>query len=237
VLIMSGDVHFAVSLGLQFWRRGQGLVSTIGQFTSSGVQYITFPEVLIPVLGQGWVNDLLGRGYPFDLLVWRDPVNPPVSAPSLPPRGLRRRLLKRPVLLPARGWPADTDETIPPDFAWRLRLLEDTRPDLDRPEPVRAEPLLAEFATGDPLDSEHGYAALARRHAASVRKHANTRRIAIYNKVARLTFRHDDSRLVVRSELFSIDHHEESAAGPEPFTVHELAYDAPVNTPQPTIGG
>jgi len=237
VLIMSGDVHFAVSLGLQFWRRGQGLVSTIGQFTSSGVQYITFPEVLIPVLGQGWVNDLLGRGYPFDLLVWRDPVNPPVSAPSLPPRGLRRRLLKRPVLLPARGWPADTDETIPPDFAWRLRLLEDTRPDLDRPEPVRAEPLLAEFATGDPLDSEHGYAALARRHAASVRKHANTRRIAIYNKVARLTFRHDDSRLVVRSELFSIDHHEESAAGPEPFTVHELTYDAPVNTPQPTIGG
>src|SRR5205085_8359538 len=108
VMILSGDVHFAVSLSLRFWRHGQGLVSTIGQFTSSAVQYITFPEVLIPLLGQGWANDLLGRGYPFDLLVWRDPPNDPVTSPSLPARALRRRLLHRPVILPTQAWPAGT---------------------------------------------------------------------------------------------------------------------------------
>jgi hypothetical protein len=238
VLVMSGDVHFAVSLGLSYWRRGQGLVSTIGQFTSSAVQYITYPEILVPLLGQGWANDLLGRGYPFDLLVWRDPVDPPVTAPSLPARGLRRRLRQRPVLLPTRGWPADTEVTIPPDAAWRLQMIADERPDEDRPEPVRAEPLTGEFDASDPLRGERGYGGLARRHSAGVRKHANTRRIGIFNKVARLTFAHDgDGRLVATSELLSIDHHGESAAGPEPFTVHRLVYDAPTTTPEPTIAG
>lgn len=235
VMILSGDVHFAVSLGLSFWRRGQGLVSTIGQFTSSAVQYITYPEILLPLLGQGWANQLIGSGYPFDLLVWRDPVDDPVSTPGLPSRGLRRRLLRRPVMLPTGDWPAGTTQEIPPDFAWRLRLLQDQRSDPDRPEPVRPEPLPGEFDSADPLHGQRGYAALARRHAAGVRKHTNTRSVAIYNKVARLTFRHEGDRLVASSELLSIDHHEESPDEPSPFTVHELAYDEPLATPEPAI--
>ena len=240
VMILSGDVHFSVSLGLSFWRRGQGLVSTIGQFTSSALQYITYPEILLPLLGQSWINQLMGRGYPFDLLVWRDPVDDPVEAPGLPSRGLRRRLLRRPVMLPTRGWPAGTTQTIPPDFAWRLQLLHDERPDVGppavvRPEPVCPEPLPGEFDAADPLRGTQGYGALARRHSAGVRKHTNTRTLAIFNKVARLTFRHDGDRLVARSELLSVDHHAESADKPSPFTVHELTYDERLTTPEPEI--
>jgi hypothetical protein len=253
VLIMSGDVHFGVSLGLSYWRHNQGLVSIIGQFTSSAVQYITFPEWLVPILGQTWINELAGRGYPFDMLVWRDPPAPPLDVPTLPGRGLRRRLLKRPVMLPTTlpigGWPADAAVRIPPDAAWRLQLLDDARPDVERPSPVRAEPLPADFDATDPLRGPNGYSALARRHTEAVRRHTNTRRISIYNKIARLTFRHVTethehpdrpahdpiTRLVVRSEMFSIDHHRPSPAPPEPFTVHELLYDEDRTVPEPTL--
>jgi hypothetical protein len=239
VLVMSGDVHFGVSLGLRYWRHNQGLVSTIGQFTSSAVQYITYPEVLLPAVGQTWVNELLGFGYPFDTLVWRNPSQPPLELAELPSRGLRRRLLRHPVILPTKpgnlGWPTGTAVTRPPDAVWRLMLLEDARPDADRPEPVRNDPLLAEFDATDPLASPNGYAALARRHSAAVRRHANTRRVGIFNKIGRLTFRHDGTRLVARSEFISVDHYNASAAPPSPFTVHELAYDEDQTTPEPTI--
>ncbi len=241
VLIMSGDVHFSVSLGLNFWRRAQGLVSTIGQFTSSAVQYITFPEALIPALGQGWVSQLAGRLNPAEYLVWTDPPDAPITAPALPERDLRRRLLHRPVIVPTTGWPQATETHIAPDFAYRVDLLADQRPEAERPEPVRAAALAAEFDAQDPLHGLNGYAALARRHAAAVRTHANVRRLAIYNKIARLTFRHAEHtdppqrRLVLRSELYSIDHHTETPDPPAPFTVHELEFDQPADLLEPRI--
>jgi hypothetical protein len=241
VLVMSGDVHFSVSLGLNFWRRAQGLVSTIGQFTSSAVQYITFPEVLIPALGQAWVSQLAGRLNPAEFLVWADPPDAPITAPALPERDLRRRLLHRPVVVPTTGWPQATETHLPPDFAYRVNLLADERAQDDLPDVVKPEPLASEFDHQDALHGANGYAALARRHAAAVRKHANVRRIAIYNKIARLTFRHAEHqdpplrRLVVRSELYSIDHHTESPDPPAPFTVHELEFDQPADLLQPRI--
>ena len=236
VLVMSGDVHFAVTLSLNYWRHNQGLVSTIGQFTSSAVQYITFPELLLPLVGQTWINELVGLGYPFDMLMWRDPPAPPLDLPSLPSRGLRRRLLRTPTLLPTRGWPAATSVTTPPDAAWRLSLINDERADSVRPEPVQAEELPVEFDAADPL-GDNGYTAIARRHMAAVRKHANTRRIAIYNKVAWLTFRHEGTRLVAHSELIAIDHFDESPDRPAAFTVHEVFYDEGQSTPEPTLEG
>jgi hypothetical protein len=234
VMILSGDVHFAVTLRMRFWRRGQGLVSTIGQFTSSAFQYITFPEVLVPLRGQGWVNSLLRQGYPAQLLIWRDPVDDPVSSPHLPKRALRRRMLQRPVMLPwpEGGWPTGSAVAIAPDFSWSIELLDDQRTELERPVAVQHEQLVRDFDATDPL-GENGYAALARRHQSAVRKHANTRTLGLYNKFARLSFRRDGGRLVARSELMSIDHFQATTAPAEPFTQHEVFYDAPVNTPDP----
>jgi hypothetical protein len=246
VVIMSGDVHFSVSLGLRFWRGTQGLVCTIGQFTSSAVQYITFPEALLPILGQGWAAQLAGALSPSEYLVWNDPPELPVIAPGLAKRDLRRRLLHRPVIVPTTGWPQATETHLPPDFAYRVDLLDDDRPDDEnapdhRPEPVRADALDAEFDAQDPLHGRNGYAALARRHSAAVHKHANIRRIGIYNKIARISFRHAEhteapmSRLVVRSELMSIDHYSETPDPPAPFTVHELEFDQPNDALAPRI--
>lgn len=241
VVIMSGDVHFSVSLGLSFWRRAQGLVSTIGQFTSSAVQYITYPEFLIPALGQGWISQLAGRLNPAEYLVWTDPPEDPIVAPALPARELRRRLLHRPVIVPAAGWPQASETHLPPDFAYRVELLADERPDDKRPEPVRAVKLTAEFDGHDALHGADGYPALSRRHAAMVRKHAHTRRIAVYNKIARITFRHADHtepplrRLVVRSELLSFDPNDGAPDPAAPFTTHELEFDQPSDMSAPRI--
>jgi hypothetical protein len=238
VVILSGDVHFSVSLGLSFWRRAQGLVSVIGQLTSSAVQYITYPEVLLPALGQGWAAQLIADANPAEFLVWTDPAEVPITSPSLPGRDLRRRLMHRPIIVPTTGWPDATETHVPPDFAYRIDLLADTRADEIRPEPVRNDPLDAEFDTQDPLHGANGYPALARRHMEAVSKHANTRRIGIFNKIARLTFRHTDppnARLLVRSELMSIDHFGETPAAPAPFTVHELEFDQPVDSLAPRI--
>jgi hypothetical protein len=237
VMILSGDVHFAVTLELRFWRHGQGLVSTIGQFTSSALQYITHPEVLVPLLGQGWANELMNRGYPVKLLVWRDPVDAPIATPTLARRSLRRRMRQRPVLLPTRGWPDGAAEVIPRDFAWRIDLLRDVRADGERPESARAEPLTQEFDAADALHGANGYGALARRHQSAARKHTHTRSIGLFNKIARLTFAHRelDGRLVARSELLSIDHHAPFTAATDAFTLHELVFDEPDETPEPMI--
>ncbi|MEO7351766.1 MAG: hypothetical protein ABIW17_07695 [Marmoricola sp.] len=241
VVIMSGDVHFSVSLGLSFWRGQQGLVSVIGQFTSSAVQYITFPEALLPALGQGWASQLAGSLNPSEYLVWSDPPDTPVKAPALAERDLRRRLLHRPVIVPTTGWPQATETHIAPDFAYRVDLLADERPDEVRPEPVRAGTLPVEFDDQDPLHGENGYAGLARRHSDAVHRHAHTRRIGVYNKVARITFLHADHtdepvrRLVVRSELMSIDHYNESPDAAAPFTTHELEFDQPSDALAPRI--
>jgi hypothetical protein len=236
VLILSGDVHFAVTLGLRFWRRGQGLVSDIGQFTSSAVQYVPYPEVVVPVLGQGWVNELAGVGYPAEQLFWRDPADAPIAAPTSPARGLRRRLLGRPLLLPTTGWPAGSTVTIPPDAAWSVQIITDTRPDAERPEPTRELALPGEFTPDDALRGPRGYGALARRHLAKLRRNPHTRRVGLFNKIARIGFRRDrDGRLVASSALVSIDHREPSTLPPAAFTVHELTFDSPADTAEPTI--
>ena len=190
VIIMSGDVHFAVCLSLWFWRRGQGLVSVIGQFTSSAVQYITFPEYLVPMLGQGWANDLVGRGLPDRLPGVEDPSRfagrgdepaaPPPSSPDAAPSGAgpgcglaRRRHRGRTCRLRRLA------ARLPPGPTARCRR---------DPEPVRPDPLSGEFDAADPLHGDRGYAELARRHSAACTSTPTPRRLAIYNKVARATF-------------------------------------------------
>jgi hypothetical protein len=237
VLILSGDVHFAVSLRLSYWRRPDGLVSQMGQLTCSALAYITFPEVTVPLTGFGWLSELAGRGYPVQILGWRDPPADPVATAELPARGLRRRLLSRPVLLPTGGWPADTTVRIEPDFAWEFELLRDARPGAERPESTHAPALRADFDAAAPLDGPDGYAALAARHSATVRTHHHTRRLLLQNKVGRLTFVRDDDHLTARNDLLSVPHRKPSAEPAESFTRHEVRFDAVRETPLPAIGG
>jgi hypothetical protein len=240
VLILSGDVHFAASLKLRYWKRTDGLVSEMGQLTCSAIQYITYPDYTVPLTGMGWVNDLLGRGYPVRILGWQEPPDDPLPAAGLR-RGLRRRLLSRPVLLPLDELPPTTTLAIPPDFAYQVDLLRDRRPGAERPRPTQPPALAADFDATDAIDGQNGYGALARRHAGAVRTHHHTRRLLYLNKIGRITFVFDpetgpDRRLIARNDLITIRHDEPTADAPEAFTRHEIRFDTPRATPMPTIG-
>jgi hypothetical protein len=243
VIMLSGDVHHSLSLKLEYWRRvGLGtevaLVSEMAQLTCSAIQQAMFSNVLVPLTGLDWVAELTGFGYPIERLGWLDPPRDPVAAPGLPARALRRRMMLRPVSLPTTGWPtgaAITTDT-PLDFAWRATLLEDTRPDSERPESVRPDPLPADFDADDPIDAAQGYAALARRHASSLRKHTATRRMLAFNNLGRITFERDgQGMLAAVNTLFSVHPTEEPPGPPQPYTVVRVRFDAQADTPEPTI--
>jgi hypothetical protein len=242
VVILSGDVHHSVSFKVEYWRRTAGtgiaLVSEMAQLTCSAIRQAMFENQIIPLTGLVWVARLTRVGYPIERLGWLDPPEDPVTAPELPHRGLRRRMMLRPVSLPTTGWPEDAmvRGDTPPDFAWRADLIEDKRPNSERPESVRPPPLAAEFDADNPLDGPDGYAALARRHAGSVRRHTATRRMLAFNNIGRITFERDaNGDLEVVNELRSVHPTEEPPGPPQPYTVVRVRFDAPATTPEPTI--
>jgi hypothetical protein len=235
VLILSGDVHHSESHQLSYWRRNEGLVSEMAQLTCSAVQYSPFFGKIAAATGLQWLDEIMGFGYPIQRLIWRDPAGDPVASPTPAHRALRRRLLFRPISVPTSGWPDGTTVEIDPDVAWRMDQLVDERSDDDRPESVQPDKLAAEFPTnGDPVHDPNGYAALAGRHAKSMRALDQTRRALFFNNVGTITFeRHVADRLVVLHTLSSI--HPKEGGPPAPYTVYRARFDAPQDMPWPTI--
>lgn len=249
VAILSGDVHHAVTNSLRYWVRQPTtagemlLVSEIAQLTCSAIQLAESFGLVAAATGLQWLDTLTGFGYPVQRLGWFDPPETPVSSPTLPHSGLRRRLLQRPISVPTDGWPEGAEVVLPPDWAWSMDQVTDVRPDLERPESVRIKVLATDFpevvnpAAHDraPLTDPNGYAAVARRHAAAMRSRNQTRRLLFNNNVARIGFARDGDALVLRNELRSINPKQQPAGPPDLYTVHEIRFGAPPQTPPPEI--
>lgn len=249
VAILSGDIHHALTNSLRYWVRQpttageMALVSEMAQLTCSAIQLSEYFAVVAAATGLQWIETLLGLGYPVQRLGWLDPAETPVTSPELPHSGLRRRLLQRPISVPTEGWPEGTAVTLTPDWAWSMDPVIDVRPDDQRPESVRIEALAADFPvaggpippTTVPLTDPNGYAAVARRHAASMRSRNQTRQMLFFNNIARITFARDGDALVLRNELRSVNPKQQPAGPPDLYTVHEIRFGAPAQTPPPTI--
>lgn len=249
VAILSGDIHHAVSNSLRYWvsqptTAGEMLlVSEISQLTCSAVQLSESFGIVAAATGLQWLDTLTGFGYPVQRLGWLDPPETPVDSPTLPHSGLRRRLLQRRITVPTDGWPEGTQVSLPPDWAWSMEQVVDVRPDADRPQSVRIAPLTEDFPqsgglaapTREPLTEPNGYGAVARRHAAAMRTRNQTRRMLFFNNVARIRFERDGTGLVLRNELRSVNPKQQPPGPPDLYTVHEIRYGAPAQTPPPTI--
>lgn len=249
VAILSGDIHHAVTNSLRYWIRQPTtagemlLVTEIAQLTCSAIQLSEYFGTVAAATGLQWLDTLTGFGYPVQRLGWIDPPETPVRSPTLPHSGLRRRLLQRPITVPTDGWPEGAEVVLTPDWAWRMDQVADARPDDDRPESVQIEALAADFpAAGGaappsdaPLTDANGYGAVARRHAAAMRARNQTRRMLFFNNVARITFARDGDGLVLRNELWSVNPKQQPAGPPELYTVHEVRFGAPAQTPPPGI--
>ena len=111
---------------------------------------------------------------------------------DLPP-ALQARLRDTPVLIPTWGWPdknvagqepklekiSHLNDTLAPDWVWRVRPILDTRPDAQRPSSMR--PLALNDAAidaavqgADPLGA---YVSVAARHQGAVEKLKNARQM------------------------------------------------------------
>lgn len=150
VVFLSGDVHYAFSGQLSYWRAGPtGLVpaTRFAQLTSSALQNQPGERemLLIHMAGAQQFGSIFTG--PYDRLGWAhaDASGPPFDR-ALTSMRVRQLLEREPVLIPTRALPtAILDQLFEhrlgraPEWAWRLTLAKDLRPDQERYRELLAE--------------------------------------------------------------------------------------------------
>jgi hypothetical protein len=145
VVLLSGDVHYACTLTLDYWSKGkEEKPSRLIQCVSSPAKNV-FRAVVDQIIRQAG-NLQRAEEVPIERLAWKK-----ISATDLVPAGARlslarkARLRREPALVPSTRWPAGT--TLPasaakaPDWRWRVKPIIDTTTNLPaalRPAPIEA---------------------------------------------------------------------------------------------------
>jgi hypothetical protein len=229
VVLFSGDVHFASSLVLDFWARGdEALDSRVVQLTSSAAR--NQPGAgMRAVLRAFKFGQLLLRGLPYERLGWtgKATVQLPAGASIRP--GRRARLRRTPGLLPAAGWPTGTTVPAdqPPDYHWRLTVLRDERLRTQMPVGTPVLPALPAWNPGDALD---GYAKVAAAHAQMSFDVTDPFRLMVFrSNIGLVRFTVDGGDVAVQHQLLSPA--DDGTTG-EAFTEHMVAF-APTPAPAP----
>ena len=191
VVLLSGDVHFASSMVLDFWAKGDDAADArILQFTSSAARNQPGDKMRAALRGLRFGQAML-RGTGFERLAWTD-----VPAIQLPPGakimpGRRARLRRKPGLVRADGWPANTtiDPARPPDWRWRMSTLRDDRPNPPRRADDQSVEDLPAWNAGDPIQS---YADVAAHHAQAAFGASDPLRLMVFrNNIGIVSFAAD----------------------------------------------
>ncbi len=240
VVLLSGDVHYAMSLVLDYWKKGAAAKATsrLVQFTASPARNNFKPlvEHLIRAAAVGQTIERLG--VPATRFAWKDSGEDNLALPqgsSVRP-GIRARMNRDPVLVPGEGWPPGTTLAAEPDWRWRLDILRDPRTDAERPSALDTPGTMA--ADLDPDDAVDGYFRLARRHTIAAAQHYDhVRQMIFLNNVGVVRFRSDeDGKRLVRHEIISGDPTDpRRKTGEAPNTVHEVALAPPGTAPPPLV--
>jgi hypothetical protein len=237
VVILSGDVHYGFSAEVDYWKKAQPQPSRIVQLTASALKNdwgVTPKRVLETVT----VQELLhGAYYPISRLGWSDPldlvgnVNVPGGALYRNQRAMLRRV---PAVLPADNWQPGSSISVAPDWAWRLSLVKDLRPDDSspnaRPSDGQVGPINPDIVPASPDD---GYVKVLQR-AEKQLKAKIARAVTYASHIGLVTFSGTGATLKVTHTLMY--EHPDSAKpnDPQAYTVYELGL-APTADAQPTI--
>jgi hypothetical protein len=160
VVVLSGDVHFASTLSMDYWGKDDDVLdSRIVQCTSSAARNQP-DEGLRGLLRTLRIGQQLLRGVPCERIGWTadNGVVLPAGASIRP--GRRARLRRKPAILPADGWPPGTTVSKPPDWRWRLDVIRDDRPKAALPAGAPDIPVVT-WNAGDKVSS---YADIAGKH-------------------------------------------------------------------------
>ena len=238
VLFLSGDVHFASTAVLDYWKKNEPAPARFVQFISSAAKNQKFGQEQF--LLAGFLQQLLGSlFYPgtrlgFNFRLGLQATNP--SGTPNPPTH-RIRLRREPVLLPTHGWPAGTTLNQVPDWSWRLTLSADPRPDdtsaTARPEKIRVPPITPDV---DPLlgDPREAYRKVLVRHAQIFKKGA-ARRVMWDSNVGLIRFTRDGAgNMTASQDLLYWFAGDEITETPEAFTAYSESLE-PATAAPPVI--
>lgn len=237
VVLLSGDVHYACSAEMDYWKDGQPKPSRIVQLTASALKN-AWVDVAKRALETVKVQKLMHTAfYPAARLGWDNPLdlqgNLNVPGGAIP-RQLRALLRRTPTVIPTEGWPAGTTIAVNPDWAWRMSLLMDERPDDSSPGARPADGQIGSLpADIVPADPEAGYVAVLQRSEKQV-KAKIARSVAFASNLGLVTFSGTGDTLHVRHALTYVHPAGAKQADPQPYTVHEASV-APTSDSPPTI--
>lgn len=238
VVILSGDVHYAHSCHLDYWRQGQPQAGRIIQLTSSALKNDwgeSAKRALETVVVQQLVHSAF---YPVSRLGWDDPIDL-VGRVQVPgdavPRQLRTMLRRAPTVLPPpnEGWPAGTAITIAPEWSWRMSLIQDERLDDDladsRPADGRLGPIDPDV---NPTDPEAGYVAVLQRSERQL-KTKIARAMVFANNLGLVTFGGAPGVRTLRHALM-YEHPTGAKPGdPKAYTAHDAGLIPTTDAPPP----
>jgi hypothetical protein len=229
VVALSGDVHFAGTLTLDFWGKGDdALDSRIVQCTSSAARNQP-DENMRGLLRTLRIGQQLLRGVPCERLGWEG-AHGVVLAPgaSISP-GRRGRLRRKPAILPAQGWPAGTTVSSTPDWRWRLEVVRDERSHAALPSGAPDIPVLV-WNAGDAVSS---YGDIAGKHGQVALAPKDPVRLMVFrNNIGLVAFAADGSDYRVSHTLLS-SADDETGDG---FTEHSIPFAPSPAAAAPVLG-
>jgi hypothetical protein len=223
VVVLSGDVHFASTLTLDFWGKDdETLDSRIVQCTASAARNQPGDDMrgLLRTLR---IGQQLLRGVPAERIAWEGEHGVVLPAGASIRPGRRGRLRRKPVLLPAQGWPAGTTVSKAPDWRWRLEVVRDERPKSALPAGAPEVPVVS-WNAGDKLAS---YAEIGASHQTVTLDPKDPVRLMVFrNNLGLVSFARDGADFRVAHTLLSNVDDETGDA----FTEHTVAF-APTPLP------
>lgn len=237
VVILSGDVHYGFSAEMDYWKKAQPQPSRIVQLTASAFKNewgIRAKRALETVTAQEILHNAY---YPMARLGWSDPLDL-VGQVNVPggalPRNKRAMLRRTPVVLPADNWEPGSSISVDPDWAWRLSLVKDVRPDDSsagaRPSDGQVGPISPDI---NPASPDDGYVKVLLR-AEKQLKVKIARSITFASNLGLVSFSGTGSTLKVTHALLYEHPDGAKPADPQAYTSYEISL-APTTDPQPTI--
>ena len=226
VVILSGDVHYAASNVMSYWKKGDQRPAQIVQFTSSGLQNFMNEKVILADRSFAFAQRMIRSKIGAARLAWEQASRSTLSFvgnPAIPPR-LDAKRDQSPMLLPTRGWPAGTivSQAAPPDWSWLVTILRDERPHDQRPAPARPFTLFPDDDSKKDADiadnSIDGYHRTANRHARQLEKLNHGRQILFVNNLGLVTFGRmtvKDQKCEQAADVLAVTH-DLYAAQPDP---------------------
>lgn len=237
VVILSGDVHYAFSAEMDYWKKAQPQPSRIVQLTASAFknEWGTKPKRALETVTAQEI--LHGAYYPMARLGWDDPLalvgNVSVPGGALP-RNKRAMLRRTPVVLPAQGWEPGSSISVAPDWSWRLSLVKDERPDDSstgaRPSDGQVGSISPDIVPGSPDD---GYVKVMQRGEKQL-KSKIARSVVFASNLGLVTFSGTGPSLKATHTLMYVHPGGEKAADPQAYTAYELSL-VPTTDSEPTI--